>query len=152
MTNDRSAGLLFLLTGIYGVYFSWPLPLGRWNAPGPGVFPLTLSLLLLLSGVTWFIRGKRRSGARSERETSAAAFAKLATPAKIVVLTALVILALDWVGYRLAASLYIFLLLLWVSRYRLVVSLILAILIGVGSWYFFERILSVQLPRGMLPS
>ncbi len=151
MTSDRSAGLLFLLTGIYGAYFSWQLPLGRWNQPGPGVFPLALSALLLLSGAAWLACGGRPAEAKADAKEKGALVAALVTPAKIVLLTALVILALDWAGYRLAASVYLFLLLLWVSRYRVATSAGLALAIGLGSWYFFEKILSVQLPRGVLP-
>ncbi|MBA4422087.1 MAG: hypothetical protein C0390_03160 [Syntrophus sp. (in: bacteria)] len=152
MTKDRAASLLFLCAGIYGFYFSVQLPMGRWNEPGPGVFPFALSLLLLVSGAAWFIRGKRRVKEEGEGENADRyAFIKnLATPLKIVGLTALLILAFNSVGYLAAASLYIFVLLFWVSRYRVVVSILLALSIGIGSWYFFEKVLAVQLPRGVL--
>ena len=64
MTKDRAASLLFLCSGIYGFYYSVQLPMGRWNEPGPGVFPFTLSLLLLIFGAAWFIRGKGRAEER----------------------------------------------------------------------------------------
>lgn len=150
MTKDRAASLLFLATGIYGLYFSLQLPVGKWNEPGPGVFPLAISILLLISGVAWLILGKRRvEGRGDEVKTDGYTFIKnLQTPLKIIGLTAMVILALNYVGYLVAASLYIFVLLLWVSRYRIIFSAGLAIGIGVGSWYFFEKLLSVQLPQG----
>lgn len=152
MTNDRAASLLFLLTGIYGLYFSLQLPMGKWNEPGSGVFPLVLSILLLISGVSWFIIGKRRAGEKGEGEKAGgyAIIKKLATPLKIIGLTALFIATFNRVGYLVASSLYIFILLLWVSRYRVIVSIGLAAAIGVGSWYFFEKILTVQLPQGIL--
>ncbi len=153
MTKDRAASLLFLCTGIYGFFFSVQLPLGRWNEPGPGVFPFTLSLLLLLSGAAWFIRGKRTTVENGgEEKAGGFAFIKnLATPVKIVILTALFILVFNRAGYLITSTLYLFILLLWVSRYRIVVSAALAVAIGVGSWYFFAKILVVQLPRGFLP-
>lgn len=152
MTKDRAASLLFLCSGIYGFYYSVQLPMGRWNEPGPGVFPFTLSLLLLVSGAAWFIRGKSRKAEKGEGEKSdGVAFIKnLATPLKIVAITALLILAFNRVGYLIASSLYLFILLLWVSRYRVIVSAALAIAIGVGSWYFFAKVLSVPLPPGFL--
>jgi len=134
MTNDRTASLLFLASGIYGFYYSVQLPMGRWNEPGPGVFPFAISILLLISGAVWFIRGKGGKAEKGERE-KAGGFAflrNLATPLKIVGLTAL------------------FILLLWVSRYKVIVSAALAVGIGVGSWYFFAKILAVQLPQGFL--
>ena len=152
MTNDRTASLLFLASGIYGFYYSVQLPMGRWNEPGPGVFPFTISLLLLISGAVWFIRGKRGKAEKREGE-KAGGFAflrNLATPLKIVGLTALFILIFNRVGYLITSSLYLFILLLWVSRYKVIVSAALAVGIGVGSWYFFAKILAVQLPQGFL--
>ena len=153
MTKDRAASLLFLCAGIYGFYFSVQLPMGRWNEPGPGVFPITLSILLLISGAAWFIRGK---GVKSEKDEGqkAGLYAVIkgqATFLKIVVLTALFILTFNRIGYLVASSLYLLFLLLWVSRYRVIVSAALAIAIGVGSWYFFAKILVVTLPQGFLP-
>ena len=152
MTKDRAASFLFLCAGIYGFYFSVQLPMGRWNEPGPGVFPFTLSLLLLVSGAAWFIRGKRRSKEEGggEKADRYAFIKNLATPLKIVGLTAVFILAFNRAGYLAASSLYIFILLFWVSRYRVIVSFLLALSIGIGSWYFFQKVLAVQLPKGFL--
>lgn len=152
MTKDRAASLLFLLTGIYGLFFSMHLPMGRWNEPGPGVFPITLSILLLISGVSWFILGKQ--GTEGNREEEKADWRNIAgtlpTPLKIVGITALFILAFSRAGYLAASSLYLFALLLVVSRYRVIVSILLAVSISIGSWYFFEKLLAVQLPKGFL--
>ena len=152
MTKDRTASLLFLCSGIYGFTVSVQLPMGRWNEPGPGVFPITLSILLLISGASWFILGKRGAGGKSQEEKADwRDFANtLSTPLKIVGITALLILTFNRLGYLAAASLYLFVLLFWVSRYRVVVSILLALSIGIGSWYFFEKVLSVQLPKGFL--
>jgi putative tricarboxylic transport membrane protein len=152
MTKDRATSVLFLLIGIYGLYFSVQLPMGRWNEPGPGVFPVALSILLLISGVSWFIVGKRGAEDKSNAEKAGMSniIKALSTPLKIVVITALLILVFNRVGYLVASSVYIFVLLFWVSRYRLTVSLLLGLSIGVGSWYFFEKILAVQLPKGFL--
>lgn len=147
MKKERAGGLIFLFTGIYGLIFSIQLPMGKWNEPGPGVFPLALSILLCLSGVLWFIHGKGKGeGSLDWRGL----IKKLVTPLKIIGLTAAFILTLDQLGYLVTASLYIFVILLWVSRYRFWVAMGLAILIGVGSWYFFGKLLAVQLPKGLL--
>ena len=62
-----------------GSTFSVQLPMGRWNEPGPGVFPFTLSLLLLISGAAWFIRGKRGKAEKREGE-KAGGFAFIRNP------------------------------------------------------------------------
>ena len=148
MTKERAGSVIFLAAGIYGLIFSIQLPLGRWNEPGPAVFPLALSILLCVSGIVWFIRGKRKEGERSDLS---ALLGNFGTPLKIVGLTLAYILALDRVGYLLASLVYTFILFSWVSRYKLWISVGLSVLIGAGSWYFFEKLLSVQLPKGFLP-
>ena len=150
MTKERGGSLIFLAVGIYGLIFSIPLPLGKWNQPGPGIFPLTLSILLCIFGISWFIQGK----ARAEKKEGAGLggfVRKYTTPMQIVGLTGAYILTLESLGYLLASTIYLFVLFLWVSRYRLWVAAVLAIAFGAGSWLFFEKLLATQLPGGFLP-
>jgi putative tricarboxylic transport membrane protein len=150
MTKERGGSLIFLAVGIYGLIFSIPLPLGKWNQPGPGVFPLTLSILLCIFGISWFIQGKTR-GEKKKGAAPGGFIRKYATPIRIVGLTGAYILALESLGYLLASTIYLFVLFLWVSRYRLWVAALLAIAFGAGSWIFFEKLLATQLPGGFLP-
>lgn len=150
MTKERGGSLIFLAAGIYGLVFSVGLPLGQWNEPGPGVFPLTLSILLCISGIVWFIHGKAKGEAGKPaglKEFSR----KYVTAAQIVGLTGAFIFILEPLGYLLTSILYLFVLLLWVSRYKLWVAAVFAITFGAGSWFFFEKLLSTPLPQGLLP-
>ena len=147
MNKERAAGLIFFLTGAYGFILSIQLPRGTWAEPGPAIFPLGISTLLILAGVLTFIFGKPNE---KEGIDWSGMVRQLLTPGKIVGLTAAFILVLDRLGYLLASSLFIFLLTFLVSHYRVWVAMGLAITIGVGSWYFFGRILAVQLPGGLL--
>ncbi|MBI4191461.1 MAG: tripartite tricarboxylate transporter TctB family protein [Betaproteobacteria bacterium] len=150
MTKERGGSLIFLAAGIYGLVFSIGLPLGQWNEPGPGVFPLAVSILLCVSGILWFISGKAK-GEKKETVGWREFARKFVTPAKIVGLTAVFILALEPVGYLLTSMLYLFVLFLWVGRYRLWTAAGLAIAFGAGSWLFFGKLLSTSLPKGFLP-
>ena len=145
MTKERLPSFVFLIIGIYGLFFSVQLPMGKWDEPGPGVFPLGISILLFLSGIIWFIKEKSRNEEKA-RITILEIVKDLRSPLKILGLTAVFIVGLQQVGYLAASTLYIFLLLLWVSRYKFWTALGAAVLIAAGSWYFFGRILSVQLP------
>ena len=149
MSKERGGSLIFLAAGIYGLIFSIRFPLGRWNEPGPGVFPLGLSILLCIFGISWFIQGK---GKREKKETvSLRGFIqKFITPIQIVGVTAAFILTLELLGYLLASTLYLFVLFLWVSRYRLWTAFVLAIAFAAGSWLFFEKLLATPLPKGFL--
>jgi hypothetical protein len=150
MTKERVPSLIFLLAGIYGLFFSIQLPMGKWSEPGSGVFPLGISTLLFLSGIIWFIKGKSK-GEEKARMNVRGLLEDLIIPLKIMGLTAAFILGLQPAGYLVASLLYMFFLFLWVSRYKLWTALGLAALLAVGSWYFFGRILSVQLPEGFFP-
>ncbi len=150
MTRERAGSLIFLSVGIYGLFFSLQLPVGKWNEPGPGVFPLVLSSLLSLSGVLWFIQGRSKGG-REGKIDWGRILKNLMTPLQIAGVTAAFIVALQPVGYLIASFLYLLVLFLWVSRYRPGTALGLAVFFGVGSWVFFERLLGVQLPAGLFP-
>ncbi len=145
MTKKRAGSLIFFAAGIYGLILSSRIPMGRWNEPGAGVFPLIISILLCISGILMFF------AAREKVEMDWRAIVKQQwTPFRVVVLTTGFILALNPLGYVVTASLYMFLLLFWVSRYKLWIAAGLAILVGAGSWYIFEKILAVPLPKGIL--
>jgi putative tricarboxylic transport membrane protein len=150
MTKERGGSLIFLAAGIYGLVFSIGLPFGRWNEPGPGVFPLALSILLCISGIVWFIRGKAKGETRESADFKEFPH-KYITAAQIVGLTAVFILVLEPLGYLLTSILYLFVLFLWVSRYKLWVAVVFAITFGAGSWLFFEKLLATPLPKGFLP-
>lgn len=148
MNENRFASLIFLMVGIYALILSLRLPIGNLREPGPGMLPLSISILLCISGIIgWFIRTKEK---KSQRLTFPLMTRGLITPLKIVGITTSFILVVERLGYLLTSSLYIFLLFFWISRYRLWISIFLSIIIGIGSGYFFGKILSVPLPKGLI--
>jgi putative tricarboxylic transport membrane protein len=149
MNKERFGGLLFLLPGLYGLIFSLEYPMGKWDEPGPGVFPLFLSITLFVAGILWLVFGKRE--AEGIQEDRGEMVMKLSKPLQIVGLTAGLIFFLERLGYLLGTSLYLFALLFWVSRFSVWIAIGLAAFLAVGSWYFFGKLLSVQLPQGVLP-
>ena len=149
MTKERGGSIVFLAAGIYGLAYSIGLPLGKWNAPGPGVFPLGLSIMLCAFGLVWFVQGRMKEGEKP-RERPAGLFGKSGTPLQIVGITAAFILLLEPLGYLSAAVLYTFALFFLVSRYRLWTAAALAVAFGAVSWIFFTKILSTPLPAGLL--
>ncbi len=151
MDKERGAGILFLLAGLYGSIFSIKLPLGTWEEPGPGTFPIAISILLLVFGISNFaVPIWMEKGNKTKEVDWRGIFGQLVTPLKIVGVTLAFILFMEKAGYLLASSLYMFLLFYWVSRCRLWTAVSLAIGIGAGSWYFFGKFLAVQLPHGFL--
>jgi putative tricarboxylic transport membrane protein len=149
MTKDRGGSLFYLALGGYGLIFSFQLPFGHLNNPGPAMFPFGLSILLIISGVLWFIRGK---GVPKEREAvNWELLKKEGMPFKIILITAAFILVLEPLGFLLSSFLFILVLFVWVSGFKVRNAVGLALIIAVGSWLFFGKLLSVQFPQGLLP-
>lgn len=149
MSKERSGSLFFLFTGIYGLIFSVQLPLGKLDNPGPGMLPLALAILLFFSGILWFFHDKVTPDERVKLDWEF--FKKHVTPFKIVLSTIMFVLILEPLGYLLTAFIFLLLLYFWVSRFNFWISTTLALFIGIGSWLFFGRLLSVQFPKGLLP-
>ena len=149
MGRQRVAGLIFLSIGLLAFIDSLQLPWGTWAEPGPGPFPLAVALLLCLAGIVKIVQKQEKSGGDGGRGWQAMARDFL-TPFKILGTALIFIISLNRMGYLLATPLFLFVLFLWVCRYRVHIAAGLAVSIGVGSWFFFEKILSVQLPQGLL--
>jgi putative tricarboxylic transport membrane protein len=149
MGRQRVAGFIFLFIGILGfadsLRFSW----GSWAEPGPAPFPLAVSLLLSIAGIAKIVQDLKVGGKRERIEWPAMARGFL-TPLKILGATLAFILVLERLGYLIATLLFMFVLFLWVCRYRVWIAMGLSVAIGAGSWVFFEMILKVQLPEGLL--
>ena len=145
MNKDRVGGLIFLLTGFYGLVYSRSLPMGRWNEPGPGAFPFGLAVLLAFSGIMIMARAKSK---KEEKQKGKGwdFLHNLITPLSIVLLTLGFILALEWAGYVTSVAVYLFILFFGICRYKLPLAAGMAVIFGLGSWYLFVKVLGVQLP------
>jgi len=146
MTKERTGSLIFFIAGIYGLVFSIGFPFGKLTEPGPGVFPFSISVLLIISGILMFVRGKEK-----EAVDRTGLIRQLVTPIQIVGITAAFILVVERLGYLVSAFVYLFIIFLWICRYRLWTAIGLAGILGIGTWYFFVKILVIQLPGGILP-
>ena len=144
MTKERLGSLFLILVGGYALFRSARLPLGNWNQPGPGVFPLLLSLLLSGMGVALLV-----SSAGGTKFNWKSFFSGQAQTWAIIGLTAGFILGFHRLGFMLTSGLYLLFLFYWVCRYRLPVAAGLAAGITAAGWFLFVRILNLQLPPGL---
>lgn len=143
MNRERLGSLFLFLIGMYAFLHSIQLPIGTWRQPGPGLFPLILSILLCFVSVLIFVseKGKEKMdwhGTPKQRMK----------PWQIVLLTAGFVLAMGRLGYLITSLLYLFGLFFWVCRFRLWVALVLTGVLAPASWYFFGKILGLHLPVG----
>jgi hypothetical protein len=124
------------------------LPSGTPARPGAGFFPLVIGAFGVVMALGWTMTAFRRVPA-----AAAEAAPVPAEPRRRVVATAGVLvgfcLLLPWVGYPVAAFVFVALLLRWLGagwRSAVVTGLASAAV----SYYLFGVLLSVPLPRGIL--
>lgn len=147
MSKERIGSLFLLGVGIYALCLSIGFPMGTLAQIGPGPYPLVLSILLCTAGAIIFFSAK---GGPERVKVDLIGFIKEhGKPLQIIILTGAYIIALKRAGYLAVSTLYLFFLFSWVSRYKLWVALVLSLLFGIGSWYFFVKICDVSLPKGL---
>lgn len=143
MSKERLSSMLFFLVGIFALTQSVQFSMGTLEKPGPGVFPLILSVLLVVIGVLLLFaeRGHEKlNWPRLIREKG--------TVWKIIMLSAAFVAAFEGLGYLATSAVYLFLLFFWVCRFRAGAAVALTAIITISSWYLFGTILGLQLPVG----
>jgi hypothetical protein len=144
MRSERVSGVALALLAALVLEECWRLrlPLGTLATPGPAYVPVLLSLALLGAGVLIAALGRDANtlasvGWRQWRHTLA-----------ILAGCGFVALALERLGYRLTMALACAFLLGVVERKGVVPTLLFAIAMAAGTYFLFDTLLRVQLPRG----
>lgn len=142
MPIDRLSGAVLVLLGLFVVWERRVLPLGNHSQPGPGYFPLLLAILLVVLGILLVLRGGSSSPFRSLSWSEAPhAFAILGC-------SLFATLFMERVGYRLSMLVIMGFLFGIVERLRLWQTFALAFGFSLGTFYLFDTLLRVPLPRG----
>jgi hypothetical protein len=142
MTIDRLSGAFLVLVGLFVVWERRVLPLGTAYRPGPGYFPLLLAILLIIFGAILIIRGKGTPSIRSVSWPEA--------PHAIAILGCCIFttLFMETIGYRLTLLLVMGFLFGVMERIKLWLTLLLTFGFSFGTFWLFDTLLRVPLPRG----
>jgi len=115
--------------------------------PQPGFLPFWLGLLLGICGV--IVLGQ---ALLSEKLSPRAFFegrTGLASVLKVTVSAIGMLVLVYLVGFYTATMVYVFAYTRFVGRHSWVVAVALSLVISFGSFYAFERVLAILLPRGI---
>ncbi|HET8578516.1 MAG TPA: tripartite tricarboxylate transporter TctB family protein [Methylomirabilota bacterium] len=144
LTTDRVAGGALALLGVLVIVESRSLPLGSLRNPGPAFMPVALALVLLAFGVLIAGLGAGAPG------VAAVGWAEARHAVVILAVCAFTTLALERLGYRLTMLLALFVLVKLVERRGLMASVVFSAGMAFGSYFLFDTLLRVPLPRGPL--
>lgn len=142
MTIDRVSGSALVLLGLFVVWERRVLPLGTHTQPGPGYFPLLLSMLLIVLGALLIFQGGSAQALR------ALAWPEAPHALAILACSAFATLFLEQIGYRISMVIILGFLLGVVERLRLWLVVTLTLGLPLGTFWLFDSLLRVPLPRG----
>jgi hypothetical protein len=142
LTTDRVAGGALVLVGLIALWQSLGLPLGTLRNPGPAYMPAVLALLLVAFGVAVAAfggaSGRFADVAWSEWRHAVAIFATCAFAAW----------GMERLGYCLTMGVVLAFLLGILERKHPALTAVLVVAVAGGSFYLFNTVLRVPLPRG----
>jgi hypothetical protein len=144
MRIDRASGVALALLAAVVLEETWRLrlPLGTLANPGPAYMPGLLAAGLLAAGVLV------ATLSRSAATLGGAGWSEWRHSVAILATCAFVALALERLGYRLTMGLACVVLLGVVERKGIVTTLLVAGSLAAGTYFLFDTLLRVQLPRG----
>jgi putative tricarboxylic transport membrane protein len=145
----RTALLILAVAGLLlgGLYLAEAMryPRGALAQPGPGLFPLLVGSLLLLSSAGI---GAEAFFTREGRPVDWPAGAGLWRLITVGLATLAYTIVLPYAGHPLAGSLLVLTVLRVMGLRRWGVAVLLALAAGLGSYYLFGVLLGVPLPAG----
>lgn len=141
------AACTLLLAAVY-LYATWTLPTMEIGDPlGPKAFPVLLGMLLALAGVLLLFESRSPRAAPGDQ---AGAPARPGLVAGVAAVTVVFFALLEPLGYLIAFSLYLFVLMFWLHRRSPLSCLAIAVLFSLGSYALFAKALGVVLAKGVL--
>ena len=142
MTVDRVAGMALVLIGFITLWESRVFPLGSLHRPGPAYMPVVVASLLIIFGVSVFAMGGRA------RRLAELGWSEWRHAVAIFGACAFAAWGLERLGYRLTMAVVAAFLLLVVERKGWALGLALTVVMAWGSFFVFDTLLRVPLPRG----
>jgi hypothetical protein len=142
VTVDRVAGVALVLIGLVTIWESRVFPLGSLHRPGPAYMPVVLAALLILFGAAVFAMDAR------VRRLADVGWPEWRHALAIFGACAFAAWGLERLGYRLTMAVVVAFLLLVVERKGWALGLTLTVAMAWGSFFVFDTLLRVPLPRG----
>ena len=142
LTAQRAAGAVLVLAGALALWEARRFPVGTLARPGPGYLPIVLALVLVAFGVVMLARGG--AGVR----LAALGWGESRHALAILGACAFVGLALERLGWRLTVGLALLFLFRVLERRSTLFAVALTLGIALGSFWLFNTLLRVPLPRG----
>jgi hypothetical protein len=141
---DRISGIVLFMLAIYVVIETRALPFGSNSNPGPGYLPVLLASFMAVLSLILIIRGKLSPPWKSIQWTE-----KFHAWA-IIGCCFFAAFFIEWLGYRITMILVLGFLFGVLEKMKIGWVTALAVALSFGSFWVFDTLLMVPLPRGGL--
>lgn len=142
LTSKRAAGGVLIVVGALALWEGLRFPFGTMSRPGPAYAPAVLSVVLIALGAVLILA---RAGGPG---VAAMDWGDWRRALSILGVCTFIALTLELLGWRLAVSVALITLLGLVERRGMVSTIVLTVAIAFGSFFLFNDVLKVPLPRG----
>lgn len=118
-----------------------------WGAEGPrpGFFPFYIGLLIIASSVVNLLQIRL-----TDRRRRFAEWSQLRQVLRVLVPTAIYVVAVPYVGIYLVSALLIAVFMVWLGKYRWSLTAAISIGVTIAIYLMFEKFFLVPLPKGPL--
>ena len=144
LRSDHVAGAAFVVFGIVVFALSGDLPFGRLSAPGAGMMPKLLIILMVAFGVALM------AGATTSPPFAAIDWSDRAHALLVVIITAAAIALYQSLGFLVTMSLLVFTLLAVVERRNLLLAAAYSVGLTLFAYWLFGKALKAPLEQGIL--
>jgi putative tricarboxylic transport membrane protein len=144
LTIDQVAGGFFAAFSLLVLWETRRIPFGFLAEPGPGAMPTLLASTLLVCSIALVI------GGRSGKRAAAVQWAEGRHALFILGTCAFMALALERLGYRLTIFIALLVLVSVLERKGWIAGIAFGAGFSLGSYYLFNALLHVPLPKGPL--
>jgi len=144
---DRVSGAFFIVLSVAILLFALRLPGGTLGTPGPRVFPLLIALSLLALSIFLFTQANP-----SPVFSYSNIFPRGEVSKVLYVLGTffLSLLIFERMGFLISISTLFALLYKGIGRKTIAESILYGLLISLAAYLFFDHLLDVRLPKGVL--
>jgi hypothetical protein len=144
LRSDHVAGAAFVVFGVVVFALSGDLPFGRLSAPGAGMLPKLLIILMVGFGLA-LMAGAATSPAFATIDWSDRGHALL-----VIIITGVAITLYQRLGFLVTMSLLVFALLAVVERRNLLLAAAYSVSLTLFAYWLFGKALKAPLERGIL--
>jgi hypothetical protein len=144
LRSDHIAGAAFVLFGIVVFALSGDLPFGRLSAPGAGMMPKLLIVLMIAFGVALML------GAAASQPFAAIEWSDGSHALMVVIITAVAVSLYQTLGFIVTMTLLVFTLLVAVERQNVFRAAAYGVCLTVIAWWVFGKALKAPLEQGIL--